>query len=140
MGSLLLLIVVLGVAVLTLSILIYKQQKLFFLKLSIQQQMMAQLDSSIREIAAEQQLAQKRLAQLAKDVMQRDIYRNADERHQLAIQSARQGLNVIELMQRYGLSSDEATLIISMHSTSTGVRLPSIENANLTDPNVAEVI
>ena len=146
MAGLFLLLMALVVSITALCVLIYRQQKTIFAKQGIQQEMLAHLDTSLRELAAGQQQAYKRLDQLATDVLQRDIYKNTDERHQLAIKSARQGQTTVELMQRYGLSSEEAALIIAMHSINAGKvgkagsKAPPIENANLADPSVAELI
>ena len=57
----------------------------------------------------------KRVDQLATDVLQREIYQNADDRHENAIRDARAGCDVSMLVQRHGLSSDEAALIHALH-------------------------
>lgn len=57
----------------------------------------------------------KRVDQLATDVLQREIYQGSDDRHQHAIKDAQAGCDVDLLVQRHGLSSDEAALIFALH-------------------------
>ena len=70
---------------------------------------------------------QKRVEQLATDVLQREIYQNADDRHENAIEDARAGCDVTLLVQRHGLSSDEAALIYALHGKPRAVSVPVAE-------------
>jgi len=82
----------------------------------------------------------KRVKQLATDVLHREIYQSAEERHKLAIQSAKQGKSVFELVQKHGLSTDEAALIISLHAPGVGEGKSGIKNANLLGPAKVDLI
>lgn len=140
MSGLILLSIALTALVGALCTLIYTQQAESLRQIRVQQQMLANLDSVFKELAVNQSNMHKRIDQLATDVLQREIYQNADDRHQLAIQSAKQGKGLIELIQRHGLSSDEAALIISLHSPQARAGDSVIKNANLVDPTVVDVV
>lgn len=68
----------------------------------------------------------KRVDQLATDVLQREIYQSADDRHQHAIKDAKAGCDVDLLVQRHGLSSDEAALIFALHGTQKPVTVAEL--------------
>jgi len=139
-GFTLLLSMALSATVAVYCLLIYSRQKKQ-LNLSLQQQQLLLKIESALNISAQQQVSvQKRIDQLATDVLQREIYQNTDDRHQAAIKSARQGMGMFELIQRHGLSSDEAELIVSLHApVSVGDDISS-KNANLNNPTVLDTI
>ena len=135
MSGLILLSIALIALVGALCTLLYVQQSETLRQVRLQQQTLANLDTAFKELGDRQQTMHKRIDQLATDVLQREIYQSADDRHQLAIQSARQGRSLFELTQRHGLSTDEAALIISLHSPQIMAGDKLVKNANLTDPS-----
>ncbi|MFK8079284.1 MAG: hypothetical protein AB8B97_03285 [Granulosicoccus sp.] len=140
MSSLILISIALTALLLALAGLVFVRQKETLKQLRLQRQLLARLDSVFDELLASQGYMTKRIDQLAKDVLQREIYQNADDRHQLAIQSAKQGKGFFELMQCHGLSSDEAALIISLHSPRNNKEEPLVKNANLVDPTALDIV
>lgn len=58
------------------------------------------------------------ISELSTEMQLRDVYQNANDRHKLAIKAAKNGKSRMELMRQHGLSSDEASLIISLHGES----------------------
>lgn len=120
--------------------LLYVQQNEGTRLIRQQQQMLATLETVFRELGDRQQIMHKKIDQLATDVLQREIYQSAEDRHQSAILSAKQGRNLYELMQRHGLSTDEAALISSIHSPEPFAEEPVVKNANLIDPTTVDVI
>ena len=139
-GGLILLSIVLTALVGALCIHLYKQQNESLAQSHVQKQMLARLDVKLQELSVQQLAVQKRIDQLAADVLHREIYQNADDRHQLAIKSAKQGKSLFELIQRHGLSTDEAALILSLHAPKHSTAASSVKNANLTDPTALDVI
>ena len=105
-----------------------------------QQDMMLNLEIAIAELSDGHKAMHKRMDQVATDVLQREIYQNADDSHQLAIQSAKQGRTLGELVQRHGLSSDEAALIVSLHSPKNRVGESGTRNTGLIDPATVDSI
>lgn len=140
MNGLLLLSLALTALVGALCTLLYFQQAEALRQIRLQKQMLTTLDGAFNALASRQSDMAKRIDQLATDVLQREIYQNSDDRHQLAIQSAKQGKGLIELTQRHGLSSDEAELIVSLYSPKANSRELNVKNANLVDPTAAEII
>ena len=140
MSGLILLSIALIVVVGALCTLLYVQQVETLRQVRLQQKALANLGTAFRELGDRQHSMRKRIDHVATDVLQRDIYQNADDRHQAAIQSAKQGRSLIELMQRHGLSTDEAALIVSLHSPQIMVGEQRVKNANLTDPSTADVV
>lgn len=80
-----------------------------------QREQLDRIEVSIHLLADLHEGMQKRVEQLATDVLHREIYQNADDRHEHAIQDAKAGCDVALLVQRHGLSSDEAALIQALH-------------------------
>ncbi|MGQ7848489.1 hypothetical protein ACUNV4_28595 [Granulosicoccus sp. 3-233] len=80
-----------------------------------QREQLDRIEVGIHSLADLHDDMRKRMDQLATDVLQREIYQNADDRHENAIKDARAGCDVIMLVQRHGLSSDEAALIHALH-------------------------
>lgn len=138
-GLLILSIALTGI-VFSLCVLQYLQQKKLFLQLGRQQEMQSNLDIKLQHLLDQQVATYKRIDQLAIDVLQREIYQTADDRHQLAVKSAKEGQSLYELMQLHGLSSDEAALIMSLHAPKDIAEDPSIKNANISNPTVLDVI
>jgi len=73
------------------------------------------LEICMQELVGLQTHISRSVNNLAKDVLQREIYQTDDDRHQLAISAAKEGQSVTELVRKHGLSSDEAALIIALH-------------------------
>ena len=119
---------------------VHKQQNKWLMQSRLQQEMLSNLDTTLQRLAAQQLAAYKRIDQLAIDVVQREINRSTDDRHQMAINNAKQGQGLFELMQRHGLSSDEAAMIVSLHAPDNSAPEASVKNANLKNPNVVDVI
>lgn len=140
MNGLILLSIALIALVGALCTLLYSRQSETLKQIRLQQQTLSNLDTAFKELGVRQQDIYKRIDQLATDVLQREIYQNADDRHQLAIQSAKQGRSLFELTQRHGLSSDEAALILALHSPQITDGDACVKNANLTDPSTAGVL
>ena len=130
-------IVVVGVQCIHLS----RQQSTLLKSIVAQDQSLSRLDYTLKSIFAAQENMSKRISQLSTDVLKKEIYQSADNRHALAIDSARHGKTFIELMQLHGLSSDEATLIIALHGPKIReVSNVAHKNANLVDPSRAELV
>jgi uncharacterized protein YjcR len=121
-------------------ILIYTRQKKQVDQLYLQLQSLLKVETVLNNAIQQQSAIQKKIDQLASDVLQRDMYQNTDDRHQAAIKSARQGMGLFEIIQRHGLSSDEAELIISLHAPAKHDGDVSIKNANLNNTTVLDVI
>lgn len=83
--------------------------------LSEQYGQIAQLDSVLTDVVAMQSSTQNSVNELSTEMQLRGVYQNANDRHKLAIKAAKNGKSRIELMSQHGLSSDEASLIISLH-------------------------
>lgn len=106
-----------------------------------QQQTLSTVALSLNDLSENQTNTNARIGQLAADVIQRDVYKSADDRHQLAIKSAKQGKSQYELTQRHGLSLDEASLILSLHSPDiNSCNLPVVENANFIRQSVVDLV
>lgn len=73
------------------------------------------LDNVMRNAVEIQTSTQHCVSELSSEMQLRDIYQNADDRHKLAIKAAKIGKSSMELMRQHGLSSDEASLIVSLH-------------------------
>jgi len=140
MNDLILLTIALIALVGALCTLIYTKQAEMLKQMKYQKQSLDMLESSLADTTHTQSKLAKRIDQLATDVLQREIYQSADDRHQLAIQSAKQGKTLIELIQRHGLSSDEAALILSLHAPKARDPDAMVQNANLVDPSIADVV
>lgn len=106
-----------------------------------QQKTLTSLSVAANDLREHQVNANARIGQLAADVLQRDVYQNADNRHQLAIKSAKQGKSQYELTQRHGISVDEAALILSLHSPEyNALELSTVKNANLGKPSELDIV
>ncbi|MFK7861395.1 MAG: DUF2802 domain-containing protein [Granulosicoccus sp.] len=140
MNGLIILSIALTALVGVLCNLMYRQQAEALLQIRSQQQLLDKLQSTLIGLVGTHSNMAKRIDQLATDVLQREIYQNADDRHQLAIQSAKQGQGLFELMQRHGLSSDEAALICSLHSPQNNSNGSTVKNANLVDPSLVDLV
>lgn len=139
MYGLILLSILLTLSVGAISIAIYHKQAETLRKNGQQQQMLANLDTALKNLYEQQVRLGTRIDQLAADVLQKDVYQNADDRHQLAIQSAKQGKSLVELTQRHGLSTDEAALLLSLHKPKKESDQTAIKNANLYDSSEADL-
>lgn len=140
MNGLILLSIALTSLVAALCFLIYKRLSESMTQIRLQHHMLVNLDIAFKDLEKSHNNMHKRIDQLATDVLQREIYQNADDRHQLAIKSAKQGRGLFEIMQRHGLSTDEAALIISLHAPQTSSVDMIVKNANLLDPTLVEVV
>ena len=83
-----------------------------------QREQLDRIEISLHTMVELQGVMQKKVNQLATDVHQREVYQGTDDRHQLAIKDAKSGCNMATLVQRHGLSSDEAALIFALHGRS----------------------
>ncbi len=92
-----------------------------------QREQLDRIEVSIHALADMHDGMQKRIDQLATDVLQREIYQNADDRHENAIKDARAGCDVSMLVHRHGLSTDEAALIHALHGKHQPVSLIDAE-------------
>ncbi len=138
MTGLILISIALTALIGVLCTLLFIQQSKLLKQILRQQDVLVNLDKTVSGLATSQESMRKRIDQLATDVLQREIYQNAGDRHQLAIQSAKQGRSVFELVRRHGLSTDEAELVVSLHAPKN---LDSIiKNANLIDSATVELI
>lgn len=133
--------VLLTALVIMLCALIYKQQEIILKQISQQQNTLNCVVSSLKELEQNHLNTTARIGHLAADVLQRDVYQSADDRHQLAIKSAKQGKSKYELTQRHGLSLDEAALILSLHSPEKSIdKTPLVKNANLLKPSNLDLV
>lgn len=83
-----------------------------------QREQLDRIEISLHTMVELQGVMQKKVNQLATDVHQREVYQGTEDRHQLAIKDAKSGCNMATLVQRHGLSSDEAALIFALHGGS----------------------
>lgn len=95
------------------------------------QDQLNRLEQRFHEIFEVQKRIQNRIDQLSTDVLQREIYQSATDRHQLAVKDAKAGRSLGELMQKHGLSSDEAALILALHATDSDTPNSKVKNANV---------
>jgi TolA-binding protein len=95
------------------------------------QEQLNRIEQRIHELSEVQKLMQKRIEQLSTDVLQREIYQSANDRHQMAIKDAKAGRSLDELMLRHGLSSDEAALIVALHANTVNSAEDVSGNANI---------
>ncbi|MFT5045020.1 MAG: hypothetical protein ACI8UP_001991 [Porticoccaceae bacterium] len=86
------------------------------------------LDSLLKNILEIQTSTQHCVSELSTEIQLRDVYKNPNDRHKLAINAAKMGKSSMELMRQHGLSSDEASLIISLHGGNIGTDV--YQNAN----------
>ena len=87
-------------------------------------QQVGHLEVCMHELIGLQSHINKSVNNLAKDVLQREVYQATDDRHQLAIKAAKAGNSLSELVRKHGLSSDEAALIIALHAGNPTVEAP----------------
>jgi hypothetical protein len=90
----------------------------FQAQIKSQREQLDRIEINLHSMADMQSVMQKRVEQLATDVLQREVYHGTDDRHQLAIKDAKSGCDMDTLIQRHGLSSDEAALIFALHGRS----------------------
>ncbi len=83
-----------------------------------QREQLDRIEISLHAMLEMQSVMQKKVNQLATDAHQREVYQGTDDRHQLAIKDAKSGCDMATLVQRHGLSSDEAALILALHGRS----------------------
>jgi hypothetical protein len=83
--------------------------------LSEQYGQISQLDSVLKDVVAMQTSTQTSVSELSTEMQLRGVYQNANDRHKLAIKAAKNGKSRTDLMSQHGLSSDEASFIISLH-------------------------
>lgn len=136
MNTLLLLSIAVSAIVGVLCTVIYLAVSRIAIQIGHHQKNLDHIELRLNEQIVIQERLQKRIDQLATDVLHREIYQNAEDRHQLAIQDAKKGRTLAELIQRHGLSSDEAALILSLHTTDShnASRVAEYNNANLQKP------
>jgi len=99
------------------SVLWYRVANVLAVSQSIQKQLIC-AEVRTHELTRLQQQFDRRLHELASDVLNRDLYQANDHRHQQAIDSARKGMSSRALRQMHGLSSDEADLLLTLHTSS----------------------
>lgn len=104
-----------------------------------QRESLGRLSDQLRELVEIQHFLRRRVEELATDVLQREIYKSADERHQSAVQDAACGMSLSELVDRHGLSSDEAALIVALHGKSLSAGTVSSSQSTAT-PESAQVL
>lgn len=109
---------------------IYARMKRTAHQISEHQRNLDRIEARLNDQMVMHDFIKNRLDQLATDVLQREIYQNANDRHQLAIKDAKRGLSHTELIQYHGLSSDEASLILSLHTSDAPQASRAIEAAN----------
>ena len=99
------------------------------------------LDNILRNVVEIQTSTQHCISELSTEMQLKDVYQTANDRHKLAIKAAKNGKSRLELMRQHGLSTDEASLIISLHGSSfdsdesslSAAMLPSSTEAELTE-------
>ncbi len=100
----------------------------------------AEIEHNSEKLAENQRRITVKLDHLSTDILQRDLYQTTDDRHQLAINSAKQGMDLFELVQLHGLTSDEAALIISLHSPDSRIKNNITSSVVSEDPSEAELV
>jgi hypothetical protein len=112
-----LLLISIGLTALAGTICTLLYSKMYHLSNTLKEQygQISQLDSVLRDVVAMQTSTQTCVSELSTEMQLRGVYQNANDRHKLAIKAAKNGKNRVELMSQHGLSSDEASLIISLH-------------------------
>ncbi len=98
--------------------LMYSRLLAFQSQVKSQREQLDRIEISLHTMVELQGVMQKKVNQLATDVHQREVYQGTEDRHQLAIKDAKSGCNMATLVQRHGLSSDEAALIFALHGRS----------------------
>lgn len=114
--GLLILSVLLAAASVAVCALIYFEQASSTRSAKRRQGQLNILEHRLQELHEVQVAIQRRIDQLSTDVLQREIYQSANDRHQQAIKDAKAGRSLDELMLRHGLSSDEAALTVALHT------------------------
>jgi len=117
----------LTILVLIVCFIILTRQAALQVQAKTQREQMDRIEVSIHALADMHDGMQKRIDQLATDVLQREIYQNADDRHENAIKDARAGCDVSMLVHRHGLSTDEAALIHALHGKHQSAPLAAAE-------------
>ncbi|MBX2878896.1 MAG: hypothetical protein KTR32_03135 [Granulosicoccus sp.] len=77
---------------------------------------LSKIEENISKLSQFQDTLNRRVEHLSADVLQKEFYKDPNNRHQLAIEDAKAGKGMKDLMLRHGLSSDEAALIVSLHA------------------------
>ena len=95
-----------------------------------QREQLDRIEISLHAMVELQSVMQKKVGQLATDMHQREVYHGTDDRHQLAIKDAKSGCDIATLVQRHGLSSDEAALIYTLHGRSEPDMAVEVEPLN----------
>ena len=95
-----------------------------------QREQLDRIEISLHAMVELQSVMQKKVGQLATDMHQREVYHGTDDRHQLAIKDAKSGCDIATLVQRHGLSSDEAALIYTLHGRSEPDMAVDVEPLN----------
>lgn len=70
----------------------------------------------------------REIERLAADVVQRELYRGGAPSHSGAIDAVRGGQNARSLVREYGLSLDEAELLVSLHGGGAAAAAATIAN------------
>lgn len=131
MNSMLVLCVGLISLVGALCTLIYIEQSSASRSSKKRQEQLNRLEQRFHELFEVQKKIQNRIDQLSTDVLQREIYQSASDRHKLAVKDAREGRGLGELMKKHGLSSDEAALILALHAKDPSLTPEKVKNANI---------
>jgi hypothetical protein len=100
---------------------------------------LSNMDSLLRHVVEIQTSTQHCISELSTEMRLKDVYQNANDRHKLAIKSAKNGKNRMELMRQHGLSTDEAALIISLHGGGVDYDDSSALEKMPTDSKLAEL-
>ena len=95
-----------------------------------QREQLDRIEISLHAMVELQSVMQRKVGQLATDMHQREVYHGTDDRHQLAIKDAKSGCDIATLVQRHGLSSDEAALIYTLHGRSEPDMAVEVEPLN----------
>ena len=95
-----------------------------------QREQLDRIEISLHSMVELQSVMQRKVGQLATDMHQREVYHGTDDRHQLAIKDAKSGCDIATLVQRHGLSSDEAALVYTLHGRSEPDMAVDVEPLN----------
>ena len=80
------------------------------------EQQQSRAEQQLHSIAKANVDLMQQLSRLAADVIHRELYSPDNSRHEQAIEAVRAGQPISALIQEHGLSSEEAELIVSLHS------------------------
>jgi hypothetical protein len=119
--------------------LLYSRMRVLSDLLEQQNDRISSLDNILRNVVEIQTSTQHCISEMSTEMQLRDVYQNANDRHKLAIKAAKNGKSRMELMRQHGLSTDEASLIISLHGGNVDSDETPLQNETPSSSKVARL-